>query len=263
MHLDWIDTTNLSFNALLLLERVQVSWLPGWLPERELALALHGNPAVAWYLRHKCPEISAWLDQVQAQPVATNDPQEIYAAEQTILRSMSDLLVYALDPAIYDGLPFLAWDSNELTSLVDFHDQNVLDIGAGTGRLGFTVAGLARVVFAVEPVENLRCYLRLRAKNLGFANFYAVDGLITEIPFPDGFGDICMSGHVFGGSPEDELRELERVTCPGGWVILCPGTSEMDDHAHQVLVQHAYQWSWFVEPGKHGGRKRKYWKAVD
>ena len=62
MPLDWIDVTDLSFNSLLLLERVQLSWFPGWVPENELALALQANPAVDWYLRHKCPEIAPWLE---------------------------------------------------------------------------------------------------------------------------------------------------------------------------------------------------------
>ena len=33
MPVNWIDVTVLSFNTLLLLERVQLSWFPGWLPE--------------------------------------------------------------------------------------------------------------------------------------------------------------------------------------------------------------------------------------
>ena len=39
MSLDWIDVTDLSFNTLLLLERVQLSWFPGWPPAGELAVA--------------------------------------------------------------------------------------------------------------------------------------------------------------------------------------------------------------------------------
>ena len=42
----WMDVSPLSFNTLLLLEQVQLSWLPGWLPEDKLAIALQANPAV-------------------------------------------------------------------------------------------------------------------------------------------------------------------------------------------------------------------------
>jgi len=46
MTVNWIDVSNLSFNTLLLLERVQLSWFPSWLPEEELAIALSANPTV-------------------------------------------------------------------------------------------------------------------------------------------------------------------------------------------------------------------------
>ena len=258
MPLNWIDTTHLSFNALLLLERVQLTWLPGWVPDADLGLALKANPAVAWFIRHKCPEIGSWLDGVEAMPVGAADQQAVTAAEQSILHTINDLLVYALDPEIYDTQPFLGWDSNELTSLVDFTGKVVLDIGAGTGRLALTAASLAQAVWAVEPVGNLRRYLLEKARRLGFERLYAVDGLITAIPFPDGFAQVTMCGHVFGGDPEREVVELERVTCPGGMVILCPGTSENEQAAHAVLVGRGYQCSRFEEPGD--GWKRKYWK---
>ena len=53
MPLNWLDVTPLSFNVLLLLERVQLSWLPGWPPEKEMAIALHANPTVRWFLVNK------------------------------------------------------------------------------------------------------------------------------------------------------------------------------------------------------------------
>ncbi len=51
---NWLDVTSLSFNALLLLERVQLRWFPAWrwTSEASLAQALRAHPAVAWYLRH-------------------------------------------------------------------------------------------------------------------------------------------------------------------------------------------------------------------
>jgi hypothetical protein len=116
-----MDTSTLSFNSLLLLERIQLSWLPGWrLPEAELALAMRANPAVAWYLRHKCPETAPWLDAVLARQIPPARPEEIRTAEQAVLARLEDLLVYAIDPAVYDAQPFLVWDDRELTGLVDF-----------------------------------------------------------------------------------------------------------------------------------------------
>ncbi len=100
MPLNWISVTQLSFNSLLLLERVQLGWFPGWLPEAPLAVALQANPVVEWYLRHKCPQINTWLDQVMAlTPTEFPPPAIVRQAEVVVLSSLEDLLVYALDPA--------------------------------------------------------------------------------------------------------------------------------------------------------------------
>jgi SAM-dependent methyltransferase len=262
MAIDWLDVSPLSFNTVLLLERVQLSWLPGWLPERELGLALRANPAVAWYLRHKCPELNEWLDRVMAAVAGEppTEPEAVRQAEETILASMNDLVVYAVDPAVYDAQPFLGWDTRELTSLMDFGGKTVIDVGAGTGRLALSVADQARVVYAVEPVANLRRYLKEKARGLGFQNVYAVDGLITGIPFAPETADVTMGGHVFGDDPEAEYAELLRVTKKGGLIILCPGNNDVDDETHAFLVSRGFAWSRFEEPGD--GWKRKYWRPT-
>ena len=255
-----MDTSKLSFLNLLLLERVQISWLSGWMPEDSVALALRANPAVEWYFRHKYPPSKDWLDKLPPVNEADlADREKVYQAEQAILQTLNDLLVYVVDPAVYERQPFLEWDSNELTGLVDFSNQIVLDIGAGTGRLAFVAAPVAKAVYCVEPVANLRDFILSKAHTLGHENVYAVDGLITRIPFHDGFADITMGGHVFGDFPEEERDELERVTRTGGMVILCPGNIDKDTPAHQSLLDGGYQFSRFYEP--EDGWRRKYWKT--
>jgi SAM-dependent methyltransferase len=196
MSLNWIDVTNLSFNTLLLLERVQLSWFPGWVPEDEMAIALRANPTVEWYIRHKCPEIILWLDHIQTrvESIPTPTVERVRQAEINILNSINDLVVYAVDPTIYDALPGLGWDSNELRMLTDFRGKYVIDIGAGTGRLAFVAAESALAVFAVEPVSNLRRYIKQKTRTLNIPNIFPVDGLITDLPFPDGFADITIGG---------------------------------------------------------------------
>lgn len=266
MPLNWLDVSPLSFQSILLFERIQLSWFPGWnFPEPEMSLALEANPAVAWFIRHKCPEASGWVDAELARAAAMRGGQalsagELRMAEVKALAALEDLLVYALDPAVYDRLEFLGWDSTELTGLLDFCGKRVLDIGAGTGRLSFALTGLAETVWAVEPVANLRDYMRARAAGLGLRNFYAVDGAITAIPFPDGFADAVVGGHVFGDDPAGEYAELARVTRPGGMVILCPGNNDADNAVHDFLVGHGFAWSVFIEPP--ADRLRKYWKTI-
>jgi len=258
---NWIDVNNLSFNTLLLLEREQLAWLPGWLPERELATALKANPVVEWYLRHKNTGIGLWVDAVLPQAISDPSPSEVRACEEAVLNSMNDLVCYAVDPEIYDNQPFLRWDSHELSDLVDFAGKSVVDIGAGTGRLTLVAAeNGAAYVFAVEPVSNLRVYLKAKARKNGFHNVYPLDGLITDLPFPDDYLEVVMGGHVFGDHPQAEYDEMLRVVKPGGMLILCPGNNDLDDDRHAFLLDRGFQWARFEEPID--GLKRKYWKVL-
>jgi SAM-dependent methyltransferase len=263
MPVNWIDISDLSFNHILLLEQAQLSWFPGWLPEAELAIALRANPVVEWYLRHKCPEIIPWIDGLISTHSLDSSisPQQIRTAELKILSKINDLLVYAIDPSIYDAQPFLGWDSNELLGLADFQDMVVIDVGSGTGRLAFSVADKARAVFAVEPVANLRQYIKHKARAKHINNIFTMDGLITDLPFPAESADITMGGHVFGDQPAAEYTEMRRVTKSGGMIILCPGSSPSETKTHEYLVTQGFNWSEFQEPTE--GLKRKYWKVRD
>ena len=261
MTLNWIDVSNLSFNTLLLLEREQLAWLPGWLPETELGTALHANPTVEWFLRHKNPELVLWVDSVLEKGDPGASAVDVRAAEETILRSMNDLVCYVVNPEIYEKQPFLGWDPLELSSLVDFRKKLVADVGAGTGKLTFIAAEQdPRGVFAIEPVGNLRYYLRIKAQRLGYKNVFPISGLITDLPFPNDFLDVLMGGHVFGEHPETEYAEMARVTKPGGLIVLCPGNNDNDNETHQFLEGHGFRWSRFEEPLD--GIKRKYWKCL-
>lgn len=260
--LDWMDVTSLSFNSLLLLERIQLSWLPGWssFPRSALGIALHANPAVEWYLRNKAPEISGWIDACLQEAPASSTPEEVRSAEILIMRVLNDLLIYVLDPDIYDRQPFMSWNPTELTSLVDFSDKTVIDVGSGTGKQVFIAAPKARSVFAVEPVENLRRYIRQKASEFGYANVFPAEGSITAIPFPDHFADVLTCGHVFGDQPDAELTEMQRVVKPGGILILIPGATPSETASHAFLAAHGFAWQDFIEPP--AGIVRKYWKTL-
>jgi hypothetical protein len=236
---EWIDVSRLSFTTILLLEQVQLSWLPGWLLEKELRIALRANPVVEWYFRHKCPSTNEWLDRImEVDKEAVYTPVEIRRAEVEILASMTDLMIYAVDPSVYDNIPFLNWDSNELLSLTDFAGKMVIDVSAGTGKLAFLAADKAQVVFAMEPVTNLRNFTKQKVISKNLSNVYTMDELITEIPFPTDFADITMAGHVFGEYLDTEYQELSRVTKPGGMIILCPGNNGLDNEVHKFLISY-------------------------
>jgi len=262
MPLNWMDLNDIPLEALLLLEKVQISWIPNNISsetQTALGTCLRAKPTINWYLGHKCPDIHAWLENILQSAPQENDPVKLRQAELLVLQSMMDWIVYVWDPSIYDKQPFLLWDSSELTNICDFSGKTVVDIGAGTGRLAFSALNAgAAWIYAVEPVGNLREYMLAKAKQRGFANFSTVDGLITRIPFEDQFADICMGGHVFGDDPAAELAEMVRVTHKGGWVILCPGNNDYDNALHHFLTAQGFQYGRFEEP--QDGWKRKYWK---
>ena len=40
--------------------------------------------------------------------------ESVRQAEIVVMKAITDLLVYVVDPAIYDAQPFLNWDSNRV-----------------------------------------------------------------------------------------------------------------------------------------------------
>lgn len=259
--LGWLDVSEINFNSLLLLEPLHVQYLSQRKPDRTTGIALKVNPWVGWYLKQTYPPIGEYIDKCLGLVEGDQSPEEIRKAELAVLDSMHDWLIYVLDPTIYDKLEFLTWDDSLLLEMADFEDKVVLDIGSGTGRLAFAVTHLARVVYAVEPVVNLRRFLYQKRERLGVKNLYPLDGSITQIPLEDNFSDILMAGHVFGDDFDAEYDEMYRVVRDGGMILLHPGTNAgKDDEAHRFLIGKGFKFSTFEEPGD--GLKRKYWKTI-
>jgi len=263
MGLNWMSVSDVSFNSLLLLEEVQINWLAQGnnIPMDEMALALKANPTVAWYFKNKCPQAGPWVDSLMQRDNTekTENAQRVRQAEETVLDSIIDWIVYVVDPSAYDEQPFVKWDCEELRSLTSFKSKTVIDVGAGTGRLALIAAEEAHVVYCVEPIARMRSYLKEKADDLGFNNVYVMDGLLEDIPFENDFADVVMGGHVFGKIPRKELDELERVTKESGKIILCPGNGDSNNDVHRLLINNGFSWSRFEQP--QDGTKRKYWKT--
>lgn len=259
--LGWLDVSQLDFNLLLLLEPLHAAYLAQRKPDAAMGTALHAHPAVEWYLARIHPPVRAYLDACKAEAILYPSSGEIRQAEVDVMNAIQDWLIYVFDPEKYDQLEFLFWDDSSLLEMADFTDKVVLDIGSGTGRLAFTVAPIARAVYAVEPVANLRRFLWEKRARLGVNNLFPSDGLLTQIPFEDDFADILMAGHVFGDDFEAEYAEMARVVHDGGVLLLHPGTNARhDDEAHRFLVSKGFAHATFEEPSD--STKRKYWKTL-
>ena len=229
MSYGWINGEDFSFNTFLLFD----TWIINNLPKkqypdfvRNFSIALSGNPVVHWYLNTRCPEHREYFNSLARSAPKNLTPEEIRKAEIWVLEEMDTTVVYAY-PEIMEGLDYItAWDSSRLLEMADFTGKTVLDIGSGTGRLACAAATVAKTVYASEPVDRLREYMREKQARLEVNNVHVIDGKMMDIPFQDEFFDIVMSGHTFGDDFEAELYEMMRVTKPGGYIIDCPGEDD-------------------------------------
>ena len=259
-------SADLGIEDLHLLESFQIDYLEGWVPDRELASVLWAHPSIDRFLRTKCPGVSRFLDDVKAHHGPAVDEGDLANAEDMVVWTIADLLVYNKCPDLYDRLPFHGWDFAEVTSITPLDEKVVVDVGAGTGRVALEAATMADSVVAVEPVGRLREFIRDEAARSGLRNVRVVEGFCHSFPLPDGLADVVITSHALGWRLEDELREFERVAAPDGYVIHCPGTaenphdrSEVEQHERLISPEWGYEFARFRESD---GWKRKYWKQV-
>lgn len=229
MALNWINVEEFSFNSLLLMERFQLRYLCEHdrnhaEMKRNMGIALRSSPAVKWYLTRKCPEQAAFVEEITSQSPDGLDAAEIRRAEVFVLAAAEDFVTYTQPETMDQSCDFIyAWSKERLFELADFTDKVVLDVGSGSGRLAFAAAERAKQVFASEPVDTLREYMRDQIVRRGIRNMRVVDGMAHCLPYPDDTFDIVVSGHVVGDDYDAEIAELTRVVKHGGWILDCPG----------------------------------------
>lgn len=91
---------------------------------------------------------------------------------------------------------------------------DVVDLGAGTGKLTRSLAALGHHVVAVEPLGEMLDLLRVAVPGAT-----AVVGSAESMPLPDGAADVvacAQAFHWFDHGPA--LEEIARVLRPGGRV---------------------------------------------
>lgn len=113
-------------------------------------------------------------------------------------------------------------------------DAEVLDVGAGTGKLTRVLAARYAHVTAVEPLDGMRAILR---RVLPEAT--ALAGSAEDIPLGDASVDAVFAGQAFHWfANDDAVRELGRVLRPGGIVALV--WNEPVDPSPLPAAYHAY-----------------------
>ena len=243
MALNWIDVNDYDFNCILLMERFQLNYLCsfGQGVHDKLGVCLKAHPAVRWYISHLLPEYARLLDTLAAD-APTASPEELRRCECTVMAWMEDFVTYTTPEVMAEKCPFVyGWDKVRLFELADFTGRRVLDIGSGSGRLTFAAAEKAAEVYAVEPVETLRRFLRERCQAEVVINVRVTDGFVENLPYPDSTFDIVLSGHVVGDDYDAEIAEMERVCKPGGVILDVPGDQPHDVSVRQEMLDHGFE----------------------
>lgn len=98
----------------------------------------------------------------------------------------------------------------------------VLDCAAGTGEFSLAAAKRAGSVLCTDQSEVMLDRARKKARKRGLDNVGFACRDVTALSDPDGSFDVVIAGNVLHLLPEPEkaVRELWRVTAPGGRLIL-------------------------------------------
>ena len=118
----------------------------------------------------------------------------------------------------------------------------------------------ARHVYASEPVDRLREFMREKIRREKVKNVTVLDGVCQCLPYEDGAFDIVMSGHVLGDDYDRELAELERVTKPSGWILDCPGEDDRWKEPSPEMLSRGFECLPYLS--KTGGKVCRYRKQV-
>jgi ubiquinone/menaquinone biosynthesis C-methylase UbiE len=120
----------------------------------------------------------------------------------------------------------------------------VIDVGTGTGALLPVLARAAERVVAVDQSQALLVRARRRCLEAGCGNVDFQRADVRELPFPAGAFAAAYASMVLHhvDDPGQALRELARVTAPGGRVVVVDFTSH---DLHWMRDELAHRWLGF------------------
>jgi SAM-dependent methyltransferase len=143
--------------------------------------------------------------------------------------------VYRFHPEDYDALVRCEdRDGNLLKALreiVPLGGKDVVELGAGTGRLTLLVAPQVRSVQAFDAAAPMLAVAQRHLARLGLGNCTTSVADNGELPLRDACADVALAGWTYGHQTvwdeagwrrpiERALREMLRVLRPGGTAIV-------------------------------------------
>ena len=210
-----------------------------------------------------CPAVKPFIDEVMSS--SEKNDKTVEANCNDLLWEIADLIVYSKYPEIYDANVEFLWDIDEIVPPKNLQGKAVIDAGAGPGKLSFLLARYAKTVFAVEPVNGFRRFMKEKIKSENLKNLFVVDGVLDSIPFPDSSIDYLFTSEAIGWNIGAELREIERILKPNGCAIhlFKNADIEVDDikKLHDVLISSEWNYQ-YVRFQNTSGCKMKYRKTI-
>jgi ubiquinone/menaquinone biosynthesis C-methylase UbiE len=136
---------------------------------------------------------------------------------------------------------------------------DIVDLGAGTGRLTRLLAPRARSICAFDLSAHMLAETEKSLREMGLANWQTGVADHRQIPLPAESADLVVSGWsfcylaVWGGAEwksalEAGLAEIKRILRPGGTVILLE-TLGTGHAAPRPLEKLAGYYAWLEEKG--------------
>ncbi len=142
--------------------------------------------------------------------------------------------IYRHEPRTYDLLisreDYQGNITKTLAAIRDFHDLDIADIGAGTGRLSSILVSMARSLVLTDSSKPMLTVAEEKLVKLGFTNFRTHICDFIEIPAEDASLDAVVEGWAlcsaalrsdsWEGILRDSLKEMERVLRKNGTIVL-------------------------------------------
>lgn len=176
----------------------------------------------------------------------------------------------------FDTLEQTDWNRSLQRTLIHWlgpqGSYQVLDAGCGAGRFATHLAQRTDTVTALDVSESLVERAQRSANDYGLTNMHCVVGNIRALSYPDDTFDLvtCLDVLYMFDDPMEGLRELVRVTKPGGQIVLLNPSSTMNPWSAQTYCDEHnfkdFQRDSFLAWSTAAARKRLYdteqWTAM-
>lgn len=156
------------------------------------------------------------------------------SSNQTEKNKPNHANIYASQAADYERL--ISKQSSlhlyrQLSSIIDFTGKDIIDLGAGTGRISSILSGVAHTIIALDKSVAMLEVAKTKLEQSRLKNWSIAQADHRDLPLPDLCADVIVSGWSISyltntgqDNWEDNLNlilaEAKRVLRPNGLIII-------------------------------------------